>query len=124
VLDTFYGFYTPGKESRKIVGGVPDDVISGLQHYSSWMERPNTHGAGTGITYHPEYLKIVWEELAKRSGVNLLLNAWVQDVVVDHGRVEALITATKLGLRRSRRMSSLTPAVTRISVTSQESATN
>lgn len=100
VLDTFYGFYTPGKESRKIVGGVPDDVIGRLQHYNSWMERPNTHGAGTGITYHPEYLKIVWEELAKRSGVNVLLNAWVQDVVVDHGRVEALITATKLGLRR------------------------
>jgi glycine/D-amino acid oxidase-like deaminating enzyme len=100
VLDTFYGFYTPGKESRKIVAGIPDDVISGLKHYRSCLERPNTHGAGTGITYHPEYLKIVWEELAKRAGVEVLLNAWVQDVVADQGKIEAVIAATKLGLRR------------------------
>jgi hypothetical protein len=64
------------------------------------MERPNTHGAGTGVTYHPEYLKVVWEGLARHAGVNVLLNAWVQDVVVQDGRVEALITATKLSLRR------------------------
>lgn len=100
VLDTFYGFYTPGNGSKKIVGGVPDDVIGGLKSFQSWMERPNTHGAGTGVTYHPEYLKIVWEGLARRAGVQVLLNAWVQDVVVHEGRVEALITATRLGLRR------------------------
>jgi hypothetical protein len=100
VLDTFYGFYTPEKESKKVVAGIPDDVIAGLKRYGSWMERPNTHGAGTGVTYHPEYLKIVWEELAKASGVEVLLSAWVQDVVSDQGKVSALITATKLGLRR------------------------
>jgi len=100
VLDTFYGFYTPGKESKKVVAGVPDDVISGLKRYGSCLERPNTHGAGTGVTYHPEYLKVVWEDLAKRSGVEVLLNAWVQDVVADQSKVEALIAATKLGLRR------------------------
>lgn len=100
VLDTFYGFYTPGKESKKVVAGVPDDVISGLKRYAACLERPNTHGAGTGVTYHPEYLKVVWEDLAKRSGVEVLLNAWVQDVVADQGKVEAVIAATKLGLRR------------------------
>jgi hypothetical protein len=100
VLDTFYGFYTPGDNSRKVVGGIPDDVISGLKHYTSWVERPNTHGAGTGVTYHPEYLKVVWEELVKRAGVNILLNAWVQDVIASNGRVDGLVVATKLGLRR------------------------
>jgi hypothetical protein len=100
VLDTFYGFYTPGENSKKVVGGIPDDVISGLQQYSSSVERPNTHGAGTGITYHPEYLKVVWEELAKRAGVTVLLNAWVQDVVANKAHVDSLIVATKLGLRK------------------------
>ena len=100
VLDTFYGFYTPGGQSRKVVAGIPDDVIAGLKGYGSCLERPNTHGAGTGVTYHPEYLKIVWEELAKSSGVDVLLNAWVQDVLADHGRISAVIAATKLGLRR------------------------
>jgi len=100
VLDTFYGFYTPGAKAKKVVAGIPDEVIAGLKQYNSCLERPNTHGAGTGVTYHPEYLKIVWESLAKRSGVNVLLNAWVQDVIVQDGNVQSLIAATKMGLRR------------------------
>src|SRR5437867_12964373 len=56
VLDTFYGFYTPGTKSLKVVGGIPDDVVGGLKTYSACFERPNTYGAGTGVTYHPDYL--------------------------------------------------------------------
>jgi len=100
VLDTFYGFYTPGKSSKKVVGGISDDVMEGLRRYDSWLERPNTHGAGTGVTYHPEYLKVVWEELAAQAGVHTLLGAWVQDVESREGKIEAVIAATKLGLRR------------------------
>jgi hypothetical protein len=98
VLDTFYGFYTPGQESKKVVGGISDEVMSGLRKYDSWLERPNTHGAGTGVTYHPEYLKVVWEELVLASGAEVLLNAWVQDVAAQDGRVTRLVVATKLGL--------------------------
>ncbi len=99
VLDTFYGLYTPGTRSRKVVAGIPDDVMARLRRYNSWLERPNTHGAGTGVTYHPEYLKIVWESLAREAGVSILLNASVQDVVVDDGRITGLVVATKDGLR-------------------------
>jgi hypothetical protein len=100
VLDTFYGFYTPGKAPRKVIAGIPDDVIAGLQLHGAWLERPNTHGAGTGVTYHPEYLKVVWEDLAEKAGTEILLNAWVQDVVVSEGSISGLIVATKMGLRR------------------------
>lgn len=100
VLDTFYGFYTPGSQSKKVVGGIPQEVVDGLKPYSSWLERPNTHGAGTGVTYHPEYLKVVWESLVTGSGCQVLLNAWVQDVEAADGRLSSLIVATKLGLRR------------------------
>jgi hypothetical protein len=98
VLDTFYGFYTPGTEPRKVVAGIADDVVAGLRTYASWIERPNTHGAGIGVTYHPEYLKVVWETLAREAGVEILLNAWVQDVVMRDGYVESLLVATKAGL--------------------------
>ena len=27
VLDTFYGFYTPGSRATKVVGGIADDVV-------------------------------------------------------------------------------------------------
>jgi len=30
VLDTFYGFYCPGAGQRKVVGGIPDEVVNHL----------------------------------------------------------------------------------------------
>ena len=80
VLDTFYGFYTPGTASKKVVGGIPDDVVAGLRKLDRVIERPNTFGAGTGVTYNPEFLKVVWERLAQRAGVDLLLHTFVTDV--------------------------------------------
>lgn len=99
VLDTFYGFYTPGHQSKKVVGGISDDVMACLRTHSSWLERPNTHGAGTGVTYHPEYLKVVWEDLVRKSGAGVLLNAWVQDVGMMGNSIRSLLVATKMGLR-------------------------
>jgi glycine/D-amino acid oxidase-like deaminating enzyme len=99
VLDTFYGFYTPGSKSKKVVGGISDDVMERLRQHASWLERPNTHGAGTGVTYHPEYLKVVWEDLVREAGAEVLLNAWVQDVEVKEKSLRSLVVATKLGLR-------------------------
>ncbi|MPZ51438.1 MAG: FAD-dependent oxidoreductase [Acidimicrobiia bacterium] len=99
VLDTFYGFYTPGERSIKVVGGVPDDVVSGLRRLGDVLERPNTYGAGTGVTYLAEHLKVVWERLVVEAGAQILLHAFVQDVTVDDGRITDLLVATKAGLR-------------------------
>lgn len=98
VLDTFYGFYLPGSEPKKVVGGIPDDVVEELKKYDMSFERPNSYGAGTGVTYHPEYLKVVWEKLTKQAGCRVLLNAWVQDVMTDGQKITGLVVATKAGL--------------------------
>ncbi len=102
VLDTFYGFYTPGSRALKIAGGVSDDVVAGLRELGPVLERPNTYGAGTGVTYNAEHLKIVWEQLATQAGVRILLHTFLQAATVRDGRVEELIVATKAGLRRVR----------------------
>ncbi len=100
VLDTFYGFYTPGSKSLKVVGGVPDLVVGELRRRGVCFERPNTYGAGTGITYHPDVLKAVWDKLVLDAGVRVLLHAWVQDVERDGARLTGVVAATKAGLRR------------------------
>lgn len=99
VLDTFYGFYTPGERATKIVGGIPDQVVAGLRTFGPVVERPNTYGAGTGVTYNSEHLKLVWESLARAAGVQVLLHSFVQDVQVVDGQVRRLLVATKAGLR-------------------------
>jgi glycine/D-amino acid oxidase-like deaminating enzyme len=100
VLDTFYGFYTPGDHPAKVVGGIPDEVVAGLARHGDVLERPNTYGAGTGITYDPEALKVVWDDLLRDAGVRVLFHSFVVDATVVDGRVAEVVVAGKRGLTR------------------------
>jgi hypothetical protein len=73
-LDTFYGFFTPGDSPRKAAGGIPDLVVDRLYERGEMFLRPNTYGAGTGVTYNPEYLKLLWDRLLEEAGVEVLLH--------------------------------------------------
>ena len=83
VLDTFYAFYTPGERSRRVVGGLGWEVVERLTADGVAFERPNTYGAGTGVTYDMEALKVLWERLAEDAGVELLLHTWATGVRVE-----------------------------------------
>jgi hypothetical protein len=80
MLDTFYGFFTPAEVSKKIVGGLPDQIVNELDQAGEIFLRPNTYGAGTGVNYNPERLKYVWDTLLMKAGVNLLLHTTLIDV--------------------------------------------
>jgi hypothetical protein len=100
VLDTFYGFYTPGSTARKVVGGIADDVVAALRTLGPVVERPNTYGAGTGVTYLAEHLKVVWEDLVTAAGARVLLHSLLQGAEVTDGRVTSIVVATRAGLAR------------------------
>ena len=103
VLDTFYGFFTPGPEPRKVVGGIPDRVVDALEAEGAVFLRPNTYGAGTGVTYDPERLKLVWDELLARAGVRVLLHATLVDAeIAPDGRIVGVVISTKSGMFRLR----------------------
>jgi glycine/D-amino acid oxidase-like deaminating enzyme len=98
VLDTFYGFYTPGSKAVKVVGGVMDDMVSALQARKMLVRRPNTYGAGDGLTYDPETLKTIWEALAIQAGVSIRFHTFVLDAIKDGSRVVGIVAAGKGGL--------------------------
>jgi hypothetical protein len=102
VLDTFYGFFTPGERPRKVVGGIADDVVDGLRELGPVLTRPNTYGAGAGVTYVAEHLKVVWERLVIDADARPLLHAMLQAADVRDGRVESILVATRGGLARVR----------------------
>jgi glycine/D-amino acid oxidase-like deaminating enzyme len=97
VLDTFYAFYTPGEAPRRVVGGLGWEVVERLREQGVCFERPNTYGAGTGVTYDQETLKVTWERLAQDAGVELLLHTWVTGARLEEGRVSAIRTWNKGG---------------------------
>jgi glycine/D-amino acid oxidase-like deaminating enzyme len=99
VLDTFYAFYTPTEIPRRVVGGLGWEVVERLTAAGVAFERPNTYGAGTGVTYDQETLKVLWEELASDAGVDLLLHTWATGVRVDDGRLGGVRLWNKGGER-------------------------
>ncbi len=103
ILDTFYGFYTPGDEPRKVVGGLPDRVVDRLRATDDLFLRPNTYGAGAGVTYNPERLKLIWDQLLAEAGVRTYLHATLADVETDgRGRLTGAVLFTKSGFHRVR----------------------
>jgi hypothetical protein len=103
VLDTFYGFYTPGGEPKKVAGGIPDEVVTRLDRAGCAMLRPNSYGAGTGVTYNPEYLKRVWDEMAADAGVRVLNHVLLVDAeTAGDGRILSVVLASKAGFFRVR----------------------
>lgn len=71
MLDTFYGFFTPSDSPKKIIGGIPHNIVDSLDRSGNVFLRPNTYGAGTGVNYNPEKLKQVWDNLLLENGVQI-----------------------------------------------------
>lgn len=101
MLDTFYGFFTPGESPRKVAGGIPDRVVDALDEAGAVFLRPNTYGAGTGVNYNPERLKLVWDALLAQAGVRVLLHTTLVDAECDSaGRLTGVVLFSKRGFFR------------------------
>lgn len=97
VLDTMYAFYAPGDTQKKVVSGLPDEVVTRMEKYDAVLCRPNTFGSGTGITYNPETLKRVWDDLAREAGVRVFLHSFITGAVSKGRRVSGVRFVNKAG---------------------------
>jgi hypothetical protein len=98
VLDTFYGFYIPGEDSRRVVGGVPWEIVERLRERGMVIERPSSDGAGQAVTYDPPTLQVVWEQTALEAGVRLRMHTFCVDVLKEGDQIRGLVVAGKSGL--------------------------
>ncbi|HAJ36247.1 MAG TPA: FAD-dependent oxidoreductase, partial [Chloroflexi bacterium] len=98
VLDSFYGFYIPGNDARRVVGGIPWEIVERLRRYGMVIERPSSYGAGQAVTYDPPTLQVVWEQTAREAGVRLRLHTFCLDVQKEGDRVTALLVGGKSGM--------------------------
>lgn len=97
VLDTFYGFYAPGAADQRVVGGIAWEVATRLLDADLAFERPNTYGAGTGVTYEPDHLRLAWDDLLEGSRACVLLHTSVTRVVIDGNAVVGIVVETSRG---------------------------
>ena len=80
----------PGRDAR-VVGGIGWELCERLLGSGQAFERPNTYGAGTGVTYEPEALKFAWDEIVGGAGARVLHHARLIAVVTDGRRVHGAI---------------------------------
>ncbi|MDX1617495.1 MAG: FAD-dependent oxidoreductase, partial [Balneolaceae bacterium] len=102
MLDTFYGFFTPGDTPKKIVSGLPDRIVDALDATGDIFLRPNTYGAGTGVTYNPERLKRVWDLQLMEAGVQFHLHTLLVEVERSDGDKTVCVVWHKSGFHRIR----------------------
>lgn len=97
MLDTFYGFFTPGEAPKKIVSGLADTIVNKLDQTGDIFLRPNTYGAGTGVNYNPERLKYVWDQQITEAGIRFLLHTTLVDTVKEEPEKQSCIFWNKSG---------------------------
>jgi glycine/D-amino acid oxidase-like deaminating enzyme len=101
ILDTFLRLFHTGRRAAQSRRWLPDRVVNELDAVGAMFLRPNTYGAGTGITYNPERLKLVWDQLLEQAGVRVLLHATLVDVeAAQDGTLRGVIIWTKSGFCR------------------------
>lgn len=101
-VDTFYGFFSPGNEPLRVVGGLPWRIASAIVEDGDAFYRPNTYGAGTGITYDVEALKRLLDRMALEAGVDLAYHSLVGEIVMEDGRMSEVVLSSKQGRLRVR----------------------
>lgn len=82
------------------MGGLPDQVAEALKARGKAIYRSNTYGAGQGITYDPETLKVIWETMAREAGVRIIFHSLVVDATREGDRITGVIAASKAGFYR------------------------
>jgi hypothetical protein len=95
-VDTFYGFWTPGGEARPVVGGIGLEVVERALA-AGGFRRENTYGAGPGVTYDVERLKLDLDDIALEAGVEPYYHSIVAGLARDHGGWSVSVTTATAG---------------------------
>ena len=100
VIDTFCGFYPPGENAKKVVGGIPDRVVNELMRRGKALYRMCPYSGSKLVTYDQPTLKVIWDIMAQQAGVRVLLHTFVVDAWKDSDRVMGVVAVNKGGFVR------------------------
>ena len=98
-IDTIYGLYSVGENPVKLIGGLVDEVVGRLEDQNACYLRSNTYGAGTGLTFAGENMKLALENLALDAGVKIFYHTLVPDVYERDEKLKGCLIASKSGIQ-------------------------
>lgn len=93
---TYCGLYTLGETPRRVVGGVAEEVMQGLGKRGA-VDGPHRH-RGVFVTFEPEAVKPVLDDLAAAAGATVMFSSFVADAERRDGRMRSVTVAGHSGL--------------------------
>lgn len=91
----------PARTGEPVVGGICEELCRRMAELGCAVDFDRGVAAGR-LPFEPEGFKLAADELVAEAGVNLLLHALVGDVIVQDGRIAAVVLETKSGRRAVR----------------------
>ena len=93
---TYCGLYTLGETPRRVVGGIGEEVMQGLRMQGA-VDGPHRH-RGVYVTFEPEAVKPILDDLAATAGVTVMFSSFVADAERRDGRMRTVTVAGHSGL--------------------------
>jgi hypothetical protein len=101
MVGSFCGFFTTGREQKRVVGGIADSLLERLNERGGLSEKgvSRVDPRIASLRYDPEIFKIVTEESAIRAGVDLLFHTFAVEVAWEQkgDRLAGVIVENKSG---------------------------
>ena len=86
-------------EGKQVIAGIAQEIVDRLQamNASPGHVRDTCGFVRTVTPYHPDLYKLVALEMLKEAGVKVIVHSFLNEAVVDNGRIAAIRLATKSG---------------------------
>lgn len=91
----FHKLWSMGYQ-HQVINGLPHEVL--MERLRSRGAVANSHENWRGAFFvETEYLKLVFDEMVREAGVQVLLHTWVADILMDGPTIDAVIVENKSG---------------------------
>jgi ribulose 1,5-bisphosphate synthetase/thiazole synthase len=97
IIGTFCGIYNLiGGKPNQLIKGLTSEILTGLKSREGLSE-PRRDGNAAIVVYDPFLFKQISEELVLKSGAQILMHAWIADVMMEGDRIRGVIIESKAG---------------------------
>jgi len=97
IIGTFCGIFNlVGGRPNQLIKGLTSELLDNLKLHNGLSE-PIRDGNAAIVVYDPFLFKQLSEELVLKAGAEILMHAWIADVIMEGNQIKGLIIESKAG---------------------------
>ena len=100
-VTAYCGFFTRGENYDQVVEGIGGEVLRRLETYGTNIHpRPSKSTGNVSVSFNPEYVKLVMDQMLLESNVEYFLHAQMYEVVNNNGNLVDEKEDSLVGIKR------------------------